>query len=85
MTDQKPIPEDIQKLSFEESLTALEQIVRQLETGQIKLEDSVNAYEKGIHLKKHCEEKLKNAKLRVDQISLSKERKVETKPFNTES
>ena len=79
MTD-KP-EQAIEPLSFEQALQELEKIVRSLETGQIKLEDSVKAYEKGMALKKQCEEKLKNAKLRIDQISLNQKGDVELKPF----
>jgi len=71
------------QLTFEEALSQLETIVRQMETGQVKLEDAVQAYEKGIALKKHCEEKLKVAKLRVEQITLSSQGEVSTKPFST--
>lgn len=56
--------------SFETALKELEDIVRGLETGQTSLEDSIQAYEKGISLKKICEEKIKDAKLRVEKITL---------------
>lgn len=56
--------------SFETALKELEEIVRGLETGQTSLEDSIQAYEKGIALKKICEEKIKDAKLRVEKITL---------------
>ena len=46
-------------LTFEESLKQLENIVEQLESGEIDLEKSVKLYEKGMLLKKNCEEKLK--------------------------
>ena len=67
------IPEAIAALSFEEALTALEDIVRQLEGGRIKLEDAVSAYEKGIFLKNHCEQKLQEAKTRIEKISVSQD------------
>ena len=65
------IPADISKMSFEKALAALETIVRQLETGESSLEDAIGAYERGAQLKRHCEKKLKEAKARVDKISLS--------------
>lgn len=55
-------------ISFEEALAKLEEIVYQLENGHIKLEEAVEAYEKGCALKKICEEKLKNAKERIDKL-----------------
>lgn len=57
-----------ENLSFEEALAELENIVRDLEGGRIKLDDAVAAYEKAIKLKKHCEEKLHNAKLKIEKI-----------------
>jgi len=58
--------ENLKNLSFEESLQELETVVRQLETGKVKLDDAVQAYEKGVMLKNLCEEKLKNAKSKID-------------------
>jgi len=59
---------DIAALSFEDALSALESIVRGLESGQQKLEDAITAYERGAALKKHCEEKLAQAEARVQAI-----------------
>ncbi len=61
-------PIDVSKLSFEEALAELEQIVRGLESGQQKLEDAINAYERGAALRKHCESKLAEAEARVAAI-----------------
>jgi exodeoxyribonuclease VII small subunit len=52
---EQPIPSDIASLSFEDALRALEEIVRQLEGGQVRLDEAVGAYEKGSFLKRHCE------------------------------
>ena len=62
------IPDEIKKLSFEEALSELEQIVENLERGDIELEDSISIYEKGVILKAHCEDKLKTAKMKIDKI-----------------
>jgi exodeoxyribonuclease VII small subunit len=59
---------DISALSFEDALAALETIVRNLESGQQKLEDAITAYERGAALKKHCEAKLAEAEARVQAI-----------------
>ncbi len=61
---------DVASMSFEQALAELEGIVRQLEAGDGKLEDAIGAYERGAALKKHCEDKLKEAKTKVDKISL---------------
>ena len=57
-------------MSFEEALIELEGIVRNLETGQTKLDDSINAYERGVALKKHCEKRLNDARLKIEKISM---------------
>lgn len=62
--------EDIQKLSFEEALTELESIIHKMESGDIKLSDSVAFYERGMKLKNHCEEILKSAQLKIEKIQL---------------
>ena len=63
----RPLP-DVSTLSFEQALAELEQIVRALEGGQQKLEDAINAYERGAALRKHCEAKLAEAEARVAAI-----------------
>jgi exodeoxyribonuclease VII small subunit len=59
---------DVSKLSFEDALSELEQIVRALESGQQKLEDAITAYERGAALRRHCEAKLREAEARVAAI-----------------
>ena len=54
--------------TFEESMTELENLVRRLEDGRLPLEEAITAYERGITLKRYCEEKLNAAKMRVDKI-----------------
>jgi exodeoxyribonuclease VII small subunit len=58
----------IESMSFEDALAELEQIVRGLEGGQQKLEDSIAAYERGAALRRHCEAKLAEAEARVAAI-----------------
>lgn len=64
------IPKDIQAMSFEQALAALEEIVEKLESGQGKLDDAIHAYERGAALKRHCEAKLQEAQAKVSQIQL---------------
>ena len=68
-----PIPADIAKLSFEDALKELEQIVRQLEDGKGNLEDAIKSYSRGAALKRHCEAKLAEAKAKVEKIVLGPE------------
>jgi exodeoxyribonuclease VII small subunit len=66
MAETKTKPVD--KMSFEEALAELEAIVRQLEAGEVELEQSITIYERGAALKAHCESRLKSAELKVEQI-----------------
>ena len=69
--DTAEIPADVAKLSFEQALEQLEDIVRQLEGGEGALEQALEAYERGALLKRHCEAKLVQAQARVEKISLA--------------
>ncbi len=62
------IPADVQAMSFEQALEALEEIVRRLESGDVSLEDSINIYTRGTQLKRHCETKLRDAQERIEKI-----------------
>lgn len=63
------IPKDITELNFEDALSQLEDIVRDLESGQVKLEEAVKHYERGALLKRHCEAKLADARMKVEKIT----------------
>ena len=69
------------ELSFEISLKKLEEIVEQLESGNIDLEKSVELYEKGIELKKICEEKLRKVELQIKKIK-TKNNKITKEDFD---
>lgn len=73
---------NLNQLSFEEALAQLENIVRELEGGKIKLDDAVDAYEKATALKKFCEEKLKAAQLKIEKINVSPENKLSVEPLD---
>ena len=62
---------DIAQLPFEKALDELEQIVRRLERGEVPLEESIQIYERGEALKRHCESLLKRAEARIEKITLS--------------
>jgi len=64
------IPDDIANMNFEDALSELDKIVRTLEGGAAKLDESISAYERGALLRRHCEVKLKEAQARVDKIVL---------------
>jgi exodeoxyribonuclease VII small subunit len=56
------LPDD---LTFEQSLTELERTVRELEDGQLGLEESLAHYERGIGLIKRCHAQLREAEQRI--------------------
>ena len=66
--DDPSVSADVASLSFEDALAELEQIVRRLEAGQVKLDEAIQCYERGAQLKRHCEHKLNEAQQRVDRI-----------------
>jgi len=71
----------IEELSFEDALQQLETIVRELEGGKIKLDDAVKAYEQASKLKKICEEKLNNARLKIEKIETDENGEPKTSDF----
>ncbi len=73
---------NLEKLSFEDALIQLENIVRELEAGKIKLDDAVEAYEKATALKKFCEEKLKAAQLNIEKINIEPDGNVTVSDFD---
>lgn len=78
------IPADIKKLSFEEALDELEEIVRALEGGDGDLDESIAAYGRGALLKRHCEQKLTDARARVEKIVLGADGEPDTEPLDAE-
>jgi exodeoxyribonuclease VII small subunit len=60
---------DIGKMSFEEAIKELGGIVQKIEQGEIPLQDSLEQYEKGMALIKHCKSILEKAEKRIEKIS----------------
>jgi len=59
---------DVSKLSFEQALEQLEKIVNDLERGDVSLDESIQTYERGEALKKHCATLLQAAEDKVEKI-----------------
>ena len=57
------------ELSFEDALKRLDEIVRLLEKGEAPLDQSIELYQEGDRLKRHCEARLKAAQARIEQIA----------------
>ena len=74
------LPADITAMTFEDALAELDRIVRQLEEGKGRLDEAVDAYTRGVHLKRHCEAKLADAQARVERIVLAPNGDISTQP-----
>ncbi|MBL3557177.1 MULTISPECIES: exodeoxyribonuclease VII small subunit [Marinobacter] len=66
---------------FEKSLDELEKLVRDLEQGELSLEQSLTAFERGVKLTRECQQALKTAEQRVEQLVENSDGTLETRPF----
>ena len=74
---------NIADMSFEEALRALQQVVRQLEDGEVPLDQSITLYERGEKLRAHCQARLDAAQARIEAIVLdAKGKPTGTKAFD---
>ncbi len=71
------------EMNFEESLAELESIVEKLEKGQLSLDESLLLFEKGIKLVRECNDKLKNAQQKVEQL-IEENGELRTEPLEVE-
>ncbi len=69
--------------SFETCLDELEQVVKQLEAGDLPLEKSLELFERGVRLSDQCRKQLEEAETRVE-ILMRKEGKIQPEPFRPE-
>ncbi len=75
---------EISKMSFEEALAKLEEIVKDLENENISLESSIEKFETGVKLSSHCLAKLNEAEKKIEELSRSEEGKLITKELKLE-
>lgn len=80
MTKQIQNFDDIKAFTFEQAMAELEQIVRKLEEGKAPLDDSIHLYERGSALQQHCDQKLREAEMRVEKITLKQDGSIATTP-----
>lgn len=73
--------------SFEDALRELETIVTSLERGDVSLDDAIAAFERGTELKAHCQARLEEARMKVEQIKLPADGGApqESAPFSVDS
>ncbi|MFE8072752.1 exodeoxyribonuclease VII small subunit [Marinobacteraceae bacterium S3BR75-40.1] len=69
---------------FETSLEELESLVRKLEQGELSLEDSLAAFEKGVRLTRSCQQALKSAEQRVQKVVEQENGEFDVTPFKDE-
>jgi len=69
------------ELKFEEALKKLENIVEDLEKGDLTLDEALKKYQEGIDLSRSCSARLENAKKKIDILSKNKKGDMELKPF----
>jgi len=60
---------DIEKMTFEQALSKLESIVKELEDEKIPLEDSIRKFETGVKLSSHCLAKLNEAEKKIEELT----------------
>ena len=66
--DARKLPENLEELTFREAMSALDEIVGQLESNTLELEDSLAAYEKGVALLRNLRTRLDSAQQRIDVL-----------------
>ncbi|MDD3020034.1 MAG: exodeoxyribonuclease VII small subunit [Alphaproteobacteria bacterium] len=72
----------VESMNFEDALEELENIIRNLETGKTSLEQSIESYERGISLKTHCETKLREARMKIEKITVGPNGTLSTEPLD---
>ena len=61
----------LEKLTFEEAMKELEELVDSLDKGDVSLDEAIIAYDRGSQLKDYCQKKLHEAKMKVETIQSS--------------
>lgn len=73
------VKQDPQEKNFERALEELESVVEQLETGELPLDESLVAFEKGVGLVVYCNQKLTEAEKKIELLVKDKEGKMQFK------
>ncbi len=76
--------EDMKEKKFEDAMARLEEIVTQLESGDLSLEESLNIFEEGMKLAKFCSAKLEEAEKKVTMLVKQGEDSYTQVPFEAE-
>ena len=65
------VNDSLEKMTFEEAMKELENLVDSLDKGDVSLDQAIAAYDRGSQLKDHCQKKLDEAKMKVETIQSS--------------
>jgi exodeoxyribonuclease VII small subunit len=71
-------------LKFEEAMAQLEEVVRKLETGDVALEDSLAAFERGVKLVRVLHARLDAVQEKIEELTRTDKGEITTKPFESE-
>ena len=71
--------------TFEQAIQRLENIVSEMETAELPLEDVLKKYEEGTRLVRFCSEKLEEAEKKIELLTKKVDGKVELKPFDADN
>jgi exodeoxyribonuclease VII small subunit len=80
----QPVPkklEPVKKPDFERSLARLEEVVRQLESPQLSLDEAMKLFEEGVGLSRECQKQLEEAEGRVEILLKKADGKMAAEPF----
>ena len=70
------VNDTLEKMTFEEAMKELETLVDSLDKGDVSLDEAIAAYDRGSQIKDHCQNKLNEAKMKVEAIQSSGDSKV---------
>jgi exodeoxyribonuclease VII small subunit len=70
------------EIKFEEALKKLEKIVEDLEQGDLSLDEALKKYQDGIEISRSCNQRLENAKKKIDVLGKNKKGEFELKPLD---
>ena len=82
MATKKDKPE--RKFHFEKALEQLEKIINDLESGELTLDESIRAFEKGVELSRLCQKKLEVAEERVKKLIEKADGEIDLELFEDE-
>lgn len=80
--DRQPSQQDAEPQDFAAAMGQLEHLVERLESGELSLEESLKAFEKGVALTRHAQQRLDDAELKVRSLTENAEGGMQLSPFD---